>query len=183
MFTIEQRDHLRDYILEIARADPRVTAGALTGSMAVGAGDERSDIDVAFGIAEGTSLEAVLDDWTEARRQRGRHYSALLAGSTRVTAPTEAAWRRHVYHIYAVRTQDRDGLQRALTAEGIQTGLHYPIPVHLQEAHRDLGYGVGDFPQSEAAAREVLSLPIYPEMTARQVEQVAAAIEQDAYVG
>jgi dTDP-4-amino-4,6-dideoxygalactose transaminase len=124
-----------------------------------------------------------LDDWTEARRQRGRHYSALLAGSTRVTAPTEAAWRRHVYHIYAVRTQDRDGLQRALTAEGIQTGLHYPIPVHLQEAHRDLGYGVGDFPQSEAAAREVLSLPIYPEMTARQVEQVAAAIEQDAYVG
>ena len=78
---------------------------------------------------------------------------------------------------------DRDGLQRALTAEGIQTGLHYPIPVHLQEAHRDLGYGVGDFPQSEAAAREVLSLPIYPEMTARQVEQVAAAIEQDAYVG
>ena len=66
MFTIEQRDHLRDYILDIARADPRVTAGALTGSTAVDAGDERSDIDVAFGIAEGTPLEAVLDDWTEA---------------------------------------------------------------------------------------------------------------------
>ena len=66
MFTIEQRDHLRDYILDLARADPRVTAGALTGSTAVDAGDERSDIDVAFGIAEGTSLEAVLDDWTEA---------------------------------------------------------------------------------------------------------------------
>ncbi|HEX8600073.1 MAG TPA: hypothetical protein VF952_16345 [Chloroflexia bacterium] len=66
MFTIEQRDHLRDYILDIARADARVTAGALTGSMAVGAVDDRSDIDVAFGIAEGISLEAVLDDWTDA---------------------------------------------------------------------------------------------------------------------
>lgn len=66
MFTIEQRDHLRDYILDIAMSDPRVTGGALTGSMAVGAVDERSDVDVAFGIVEGTSLAAVLDDWTEA---------------------------------------------------------------------------------------------------------------------
>lgn len=66
MFTIEQRDHLRDYILEVARADPRVTAGALTGSMALGAGDERSDVDMAFGITVGTSLESVLDDWTAA---------------------------------------------------------------------------------------------------------------------
>ncbi|HEX8228765.1 MAG TPA: hypothetical protein VF826_05550 [Chloroflexia bacterium] len=66
MFTIEQRDHLRNYILDIARADPRVSAGALTGSMAVDAVDERSDIDVAFGLAQGTSLEDVLDDWTEA---------------------------------------------------------------------------------------------------------------------
>ncbi len=66
MFTTEQRDHLRDYILDTARSDPRVTGGALTGSMAVGAVDERSDVDVAFGIAEGTSLKAVLDDWAEA---------------------------------------------------------------------------------------------------------------------
>ncbi len=66
MFTIEQRDHLRDYILDIAMSDPRVTGGALTGSMAVGAVDERSDVDVAFGIVQGTSLKAVLDDWTEA---------------------------------------------------------------------------------------------------------------------
>jgi dTDP-4-amino-4,6-dideoxygalactose transaminase len=123
-----------------------------------------------------------LEDWTEARRAHARHYSALLAGSRQVAAPAELADRRHVYHIYAVRTRDRDGLQRALQAEGVQTGLHYPIPVHLQKAHADLGYKAGAFPESEAAAREVLSLPIYPEMTSRQVEQVVAAVEQEAYV-
>lgn len=124
-----------------------------------------------------------LDKWTEARRQRARRYSALLAGPSRVRTPVEAPDRRHVYHVYAIRTHDRDGLQRALQAEGIQTGLHYPIPVHLQKAHLDLGYKAGDFPVSEAAAREVLSLPIYPEMTMRQVEQVVAALEQEVYVG
>lgn len=123
-----------------------------------------------------------LDQWTEARRQRARHYSTLLTGLTRIKTPVEAAGRRHVYHVYAIRTHDRDGLQRALQAEGVQTGLHYPIPVHLQKAHLDLGHKPGDFPVSEAAARDVLSLPIYPEMTMRQVEQVVAALEQEAYV-
>ena len=75
---------------------------------------------------------------------------------------------------------DRDGLQATLQAEGVQTGLHYPIPVHLQEAHADLGYKAGDFPESEAAANEVLSLPIFPEMTSWQVAAVAAAVEQMA---
>ncbi|HWK68773.1 MAG TPA: DegT/DnrJ/EryC1/StrS family aminotransferase [Rhizobiaceae bacterium] len=124
-----------------------------------------------------------LDDWTEGRRQRARHYSTLLADLARIRTPVEAPGRRHVYHVYAIRVEDRDGLQRALHAEGIQTGLHYPIPVHMQKAHLDLGYKPGDFPASEAAAREVLSLPIYPEMTARQVEQVVAALEQEVYVG
>lgn len=124
-----------------------------------------------------------LDQWTEARRQRARHYSNLLTGLTRIKTPVEAAGRRHVYHVYAIRTHDRDGLQRALQAEGVQTGLHYPIPVHLQKAHLDLGHKPGDFPVSEAAARDVLSLPIYPEMTMRQVEQVVAALGQEVYVG
>jgi dTDP-4-amino-4,6-dideoxygalactose transaminase len=124
-----------------------------------------------------------LDGWTEARRQRARHYSALLTGPSRIRTPVEVPGRRHVYHVYAIRTHDRDGLQRALQAEGVQTGLHYPIPVHLQKAHLDLGYKAGDFPVSEVAAREVLSLPIYPEMTPRQVEQVVAALEQEVYVG
>jgi dTDP-4-amino-4,6-dideoxygalactose transaminase len=124
-----------------------------------------------------------LEDWTEARRAHATRYSVLLRGIGNVKTPVEAANRRHVYHVYAVRTPDRDGLQRALLAEGIQSGLHYPVPVHLQKAHADLGHKVGDFPVSEAASREVLSLPIYPEMTSRQVEQVVAAVEQDAYVG
>jgi len=124
-----------------------------------------------------------LEDWTEARRKHARHYSSLLAGSRHVQTPTEATGRRHVYHIYAVRSPDRDGLQRSLQAEGIQTGLHYPIPVHLQPAYADLGHSVGDFPVSEAAACEVLSLPIYPEMTPQAVESVVVAVEQEVYAG
>ena len=123
-----------------------------------------------------------LDAWTAARRAHAVRYSSLLSNLDTVETPVEVAYRRHVYHIYAVRCRDRDGLHRSLEAEGIQSGLHYPIPVHLQKAHEDLGYRAGDFPVSEAAARSVLSLPIYPEMTARQVEQVVAAVEQDAYV-
>ncbi|MBY5568167.1 DegT/DnrJ/EryC1/StrS family aminotransferase [Rhizobium leguminosarum] len=122
-----------------------------------------------------------LEAWTEARRTHARRYSSLLAGSTVLTTPVEAADRRHVYHVYAIRSRDRDGLQRLLSAEGIPSGLHYPIPVHLQKAHADLGYQAGDFPVSEAAAREVLSLPIYPEMPVRHVDQVVAALEY-AYV-
>lgn len=123
-----------------------------------------------------------LEQWTEARRARARDYDALLAGSPVVEAPQQLAGRRHVYHIYAVRTADRDALARQLQAEGVSTGLHYPIPVHLQEAHADLGYKAGDFPESEAAAREVLSLPMFPELTRTQVEQVAAAVHQEANV-
>ena len=99
-----------------------------------------------------------------------------------VKAPAELDGRRHVYHIYAVRTADRDALQKQLQADGVSTGLHYPIPVHLQEAHKDLGHKVGDFPQSEAAANEVLSLPMFPELTSSQVEQVVAAVQQAAHV-
>ncbi|ARO29429.1 DegT/DnrJ/EryC1/StrS family aminotransferase protein [Rhizobium sp. NXC14] len=122
-----------------------------------------------------------LEAWTEARRSHGRRYSSLLAGSPHLRTPVEVPERRHVYHVYAIRSHDRDGLQRVLTGEGIPSGLHYPIPVHLQKAHADLGYQAGDFPVSEAAAREVLSLPIYPEMSVQHVDQVAAALEY-AYV-
>jgi dTDP-4-amino-4,6-dideoxygalactose transaminase len=122
-----------------------------------------------------------LEQWTEARRAHARQYDALLGGSN-VEIPKELPGRRHVYHIYAVRTADRDGLARLLQADGIQTGLHYPIPVHLQEAHRDLGYTRGDFPQSEDAANRVLSLPMFPEMTGERIEQVAGAVRQETGV-
>ncbi len=123
-----------------------------------------------------------LDAWTRARRARAALYSSLLREANSVRAPIEAPGRSHVYHVYAVRCRDREGLKHALSTQGIQYGLHYPIPVHLQKAHADLGYAEGDFPRSEAAACCVLSLPIYPEMTTGQVEQVVSAMEQEAYV-
>ncbi|MGE0592525.1 MAG: DegT/DnrJ/EryC1/StrS family aminotransferase [Vicinamibacterales bacterium] len=116
-----------------------------------------------------------LEEWTEARRHVAARYDALLAG-TSVRTPVARDGCRHVYHVYAVRTPERERLQAHLSAQGIQTGIHYPIPVHLQQAHADLGYGTGDFPHAEAAAREVLSLPIYPEMTEAQIAAVAEAV-------
>lgn len=123
-----------------------------------------------------------LQEWTNARRAIAHRYSAMLRGSSLVRPPTELGQRRHVYHIYAVRSRGRDGLRRMLDAEGVQTGLHYPIPIHLQPAYADLGYHRGDFPESEAAAGEVLSLPIHPHMSLRQAEEVIVAIDQAAYV-
>ena len=124
-----------------------------------------------------------LEAWTEARRARARRVRRAAARRRSVKAPEQLADRRHVYHIYAVRTPTATALQRHLQAEGVQTGLHYPIPVHLQQAHADLGYKAGDFPQSEAAAREVLSLPMFPEMTSAQVEEVVATMRREVKVG
>ena len=123
-----------------------------------------------------------LEDWTEARRAHAARYRSLLADIGSIKLPAEIQGRRHVYHVFAIRTRDREALRKQLGDEGVQTGLHYPIPVHLQKAHADLGYVEGDFPVAEALAREVLSLPIYPEMSPRQIETVANAIKQDAYV-
>src|SRR6185369_11820589 len=116
-----------------------------------------------------------LEAWTEQRREVARWYAEALDPAS-IRLPKERPGCRHVYHVYVVRSDDRDGLRDALGKHGIQTGIHYPIPVHLQPAHEDLGYQTGDFPVAEAAAREVLSLPIYPEMTRDQVRTVAAAV-------
>jgi dTDP-4-amino-4,6-dideoxygalactose transaminase len=83
---------------------------------------------------------------------------------------------RHVFHIYAVRLADRDRWRARLADVGIQTGVHYPVPLHLQPAYRDLGYGPGAFPVAEAAAREVLSLPLFPEMTEAQLDEVTGIL-------
>jgi dTDP-4-amino-4,6-dideoxygalactose transaminase len=120
-----------------------------------------------------------LDRWTDRRRSRASLYNQLLADSP-VAIPQEASYAKHVYHVYAVRTDSREGLQRCLQANGVQTGIHYPIPVHLQPAYADLGYRAGDFPQSERAARQVLSLPMFPELTNVQIEFVAAAVQSAA---
>ena len=116
-----------------------------------------------------------LEAWTEARRSRAAAYRRLLHDLP-VRVPTEAPGARHVYHVFAIRVSDRDTLRADLTGAGVQTGVHYPIPVHLQPAYRDLGYSQGDFPISEGAASEVLSLPIFPEMTDAQVEEVAGVV-------
>jgi len=118
-----------------------------------------------------------LERWTEARRSVVEQYNNLLADSG-VETPTEMPWARHVYHVYTLRTDDRDGLQAALQAEGIQTGIHYPVPVHLQPAYADLGYGRGAFPRSEKAAEQVLSLPLYPELSSQAIAEVAAAVKK-----
>jgi len=117
-----------------------------------------------------------LERWTEARLKVVRLYNELLANSG-LELPAEMPWARHVYHVYTLRTDDRDGLQAALQAEGIQTGIHYPVPAHLQPAYADLGYGRGDFPRSESAAEQVLSLPLYPELSSEAVAEVAGAVK------
>jgi dTDP-4-amino-4,6-dideoxygalactose transaminase len=121
-----------------------------------------------------------LEAWTAARRSRATEYEKHLKGAD-VVRPAEMPYARHVYHIYAVRTADRAELQKQLQAQGVQTGIHYPIPVHLQEGYRDLGYVAGEFPQSERAANEVLSLPMYPELSNIQVEFVSAALHHDVH--
>jgi len=116
-----------------------------------------------------------LDPWTEARRGVASKYNRLLV-NLGVELPSEMPWARHVYHVYTLRTTDRDALQAALHSQGVQTAVHYGLPVHLQPAYADIGYSRGAFPQSERAAGEVLSLPIYPEITDTQIERVAETV-------
>ena len=123
-----------------------------------------------------------LDEWTAARRFVVERYNDLLSGSD-VQTPVEMPYARHVYHVYTLRSPDRDGLQAALASEGIQTGIHYPVPVHLQPAYADLGYARGAFPQSEKAAAEVLSLPLFAEMTNEQIEAVCRVVQAGVHAG
>jgi dTDP-4-amino-4,6-dideoxygalactose transaminase len=116
-----------------------------------------------------------LESWTEARRAAAKRYDALLAGSG-VPTPEVAPYARHVYHVYAIRSPQRQQWQEALGGQGIQTGIHYPIPVHLLPAFSDLGYSAGQFPRSEQAAKEVLSLPMFAELTPEQSEVVSNAV-------
>ena len=119
-----------------------------------------------------------LDAWTEGRRQSASYYNELLAGSG-ITLPLEASYARHVYHVYGVRIPNRDAVQEAIQAREIQTGIHYPIPVHMQKAYREFGFGEDDLPVTERAATELLSLPMFPELERSQVEEVCDALRQE----
>jgi dTDP-4-amino-4,6-dideoxygalactose transaminase len=120
-----------------------------------------------------------LEQWTEARRTIAAKYKKQLANSG-ITLPHEMPWARHVYHVYSLRTKDRDSFRATLQADGIQTSNHYAIPVHLQPAYAELGYARGSFSESEAAANEVVALPIYPELTEAQVDLVCEAVRKVA---
>jgi len=123
-----------------------------------------------------------LDGWNERRRQLAARYHELLADLP-LRLPERISTGEHIYHQYVVRSQQRDRLQAELTARGIGTGVHYPIPVHLQPACRNLGYVDGDLPATEKAAREVLSLPMYPELTDEQVAYVTDALRASLVAG
>jgi dTDP-4-amino-4,6-dideoxygalactose transaminase len=116
-----------------------------------------------------------LDGWTAARQAHAAQYDQLLRDQGLKT-PVVMPYAQHVYHIYAIRTPERAQLQAKLTEQGVQTGIHYPIPVHLQAAYTELGYKAGDFPHSEAAANEVLSLPMYAELSSDALTQVTQAV-------
>lgn len=116
-----------------------------------------------------------LDNWNSMRRAHAAGYNELLKDSE-LLLPREMDYARHVYHLYVVQTGDRDALQQALNKAGVQTGIHYPIPIHLQSAYASLGHKQGDFPESERQARRVLSLPMFAELTYEQIEKVAESI-------
>jgi dTDP-4-amino-4,6-dideoxygalactose transaminase len=118
-----------------------------------------------------------LDRWNDLRRAVAARYNELLK-ATPLVLPREMDYARHVYHLYVVQTEARDNLQQSLTEAGVQTGIHYPVPIHLQPAYASLGYKSGDFPETERQAARVLSLPIYPELTDEQLNRVAEAIQQ-----
>jgi dTDP-4-amino-4,6-dideoxygalactose transaminase len=120
-----------------------------------------------------------LEQWIEARRRVARKYTEQL-GDAELALPREMPWARHVYHVYSLRTADRDSFRMALQAEGIQTSVHYSIPAHLQPAYAELGHDTGSFPESEAAANEVVALPIYPELSSAQVDAVCHAVKKVA---
>lgn len=119
-----------------------------------------------------------LKEWTRKRQKNARLYTELLENVEGIQTPKELEGTDCVYHLYVIRTRDRDGLQQYLQKNGVATGLHYPIPLHLQEAYKELGYKKGDFPMAEKAAGSILSLPMYPELTEKQIRYVCDKIKK-----
>ena len=126
-----------------------------------------------------------LDEWNEQRREHASEYGRLFTeANTDLITPYEPSWSRAIYHLYVVRVNDRDGLMKELKEAGIGTGIHYPIPLHLQNAYKSLGYKRGDFPKCERIAETIVSLPMYPQLTREQqvrtVERTVAFLKREA---
>ena len=118
-----------------------------------------------------------LDGWNESRRRAAAHYHSLLKDLP-IEIPEVMDSVKHVFHLYVIRTNRRDELDRYLNERGIDTGIHYPTPIHLQPAYKELGYQPGDFPVAEAMANEILSLPMYPELSDEQIKQIVEVIRE-----
>ena len=122
-----------------------------------------------------------LATWNESRRKLAHRYHELLAEAKEaIVAPLEAPWTKGVYHLYVVRVHDREALQASLADAGIGTGIHYPIPLHLQKAYQHLPYKKGDFPVTERIAEEIVSLPMFPQLKTEQLDEVAKRVSEFA---
>jgi dTDP-4-amino-4,6-dideoxygalactose transaminase len=117
-----------------------------------------------------------LPEWNARRRALSAEYNRLLASDGAIILPFEPCWSRAVYHLYVIRTKNRDAMMNHLKSADIGTGLHYPVPLHLQKAYDHLKYNRGDFPVAESAATEILSLPMFPSLTAQQQARVAEEV-------
>jgi dTDP-4-amino-4,6-dideoxygalactose transaminase len=124
-----------------------------------------------------------LAEWNRKRQVAARRYDDLLSSVEGVTAPQQPEWSRSVYHLYVVRVQDRAGLQKHLGEANIDSGIHYPLPLHLQQAYKHFGYKQGDFPVTEKVAAEILSLPMYPQLEAEQQQRVVQKAAEFVAVG
>jgi len=119
---------------------------------------------------------AYLEEWNEQRRKIADGYGKLLKGDLSIVLPYEPSWSKAVYHLYVVRTSDRDGMIAYLKERGIGSGIHYPIPLHLQKAYASLRYRAGDFPIAESTAAQIISLPMFPQLTVEDQTKVAEAV-------
>lgn len=119
-----------------------------------------------------------LDEWNARRRQVAAWYSARLSGDDRIILPSVPEGREHIYHLYIIRVAQRDRVLKELGARNVGCGLHYPIPLHLQVAYRDLGYQAGDFPVTEEIAASILTLPMFPHMTEEMVDFTCQTLKE-----
>ncbi len=119
-----------------------------------------------------------LGKWNEARRKNAQLYNDYLAEVDEIITPIEAAYGKHIYHVYAARVKNRDALMSALESKDIHCGIHYPIPIHIQDAYRFLGYKKGSFPVAEKCANELISLPMFPELSKEHIARVSDGIKE-----
>lgn len=162
---------------EIAQKTRFLRAHGLNGDYSYCLSGYNSRLDELQGAILRVKLKC-LDDWINMRRQKAHLYNELFTSlpSPSMKAPQEASYTRHSYGAYTIRSQQRDSLQEYLTKKGIGTKVYYPLPLHLEKVHKGLGYKKGDFPVAEKASREVLSLPIYPELSEEDIKLVVGEI-------